>query len=243
MNISIELCLEIESFDYLIKKIEPMFESIEYGDYFLTRLEPFILYDRIKNIILNEDIVKEIIDLYSRKDLNEILSQLLLHINIKCIENNNIKEKIMDLNLISPLIYMYMDGSNEDYFAPITLMFEYFNKSNELSDFKDYHEALKEYSMNELLNSKQYFGHKILWYIRLCLTGRKFPNSEEKMKPELYNKLIPNITYWLITEKVMKAFLDFDPKHYFSILKNIFLNGGKNYVNQSRYQITFRKSK
>ena len=34
MNLSIELCLEIESFDYLIKKIEPMFESIEYGENF-----------------------------------------------------------------------------------------------------------------------------------------------------------------------------------------------------------------
>jgi hypothetical protein len=60
-----------------------------------------------------------------------------------------------------------------------------------------------------VLNSKQYCGHKILWYLRLCLTGRKFPNNEEKMKPELYKKLIPDITYWLITEEVMKVFIDF----------------------------------
>ena len=60
-----------------------------------------------------------------------------------------------------------------------------------------------------VLNSKQSCGHKILWYLRLCLTGRKFPNNEEKMKPELYKKLIPDITYWLITEEVMKVFIDF----------------------------------
>ena len=94
MNISIELCLEIESFDYLITKIEPMFESIEYGEYFLTKLEPFILYDKIKNIILNEDIVKEIIDLYKRKDMIDVLSQLLLHVNIKSIDNEKIREQI-----------------------------------------------------------------------------------------------------------------------------------------------------
>ena len=222
MNISIELCLEIESFDYLIKNIEPMFESIEYGDYFLTKLEPFILYDKIKDVILSEEIVKEIIDLYIRKDMSEILSQLLLHLNIKCIENDNIKEKIKELNLISPLIYLYMNGSYEDYFAPINIMFQYFNKANELPNFTTYNEALESEKMKTVLNSKQYYGHKILWYLRLCLTGRKFPNNEEKMKPELYNKLIPDITYWLITEKVMNVFINFDPKDYFNILKNIF---------------------
>ena len=222
MNISIELCLEIESFDYLITKIEPMFESIEYGEYFLTKLEPFILYDKIKDVILSEEIVQEIIDLYTRKDMSDILSQLLLHINIKCIENEHIKEKIKKLNLISPLIYLYMNGTNEDYFAPINIMFQYFNNSKELTNFTNYNEALELEPINTVLNSKQYYGHKILWYIRLCLTGRKFPNNEEKMKPELYNKLIPDITYWLITEKVMKAFINFDPKDYFNILKNIF---------------------
>ena len=222
MNISIELCLEIESFDYLIKNIEPMFESIEYGEFFLTKLEPFILYDKIKNVILSEEIIKDIIDLYIRKDMNEVLSQLLLHINIKSIDTDKIKEKITKLNLISPIIYLYMDGTNEDYFAPVSLMFQYFNIANELDNFTNYHDALKNNSEKIVLNSKQYYGHKILWYFRLCLTGRKFPNSEEKMKPELYDALIPDITYWLITEKVMNSFLDFDPKYYFNILKNIF---------------------
>ena len=222
MNISIELCLEIESFDYLIKKIEPMFESIEYGEFFLTKLEPFILYDKIKDIILSEDIVKEIIDLYIKKEMNEVLSQLLLHLNIKCIDNEIIKEKIKNLKLISPLIYLYMDGAEEDYFAPLNIMFESFINAKELDFFSTYNEAIKLEEMNTILTSKQYYGHKILWYIKLCLAGRKFPNENEIMKPELFNKLIPDITYWLIKEKVMKVFIEFDPKDYFNILKNIF---------------------
>ena len=222
MNISIELCLEIESFDYLIKKIEPMFESIEYGDYFLTKLEPFILYDKIKGVQLSEDIVIEIIDLYIRKEMDDVLSQLLLHMNIKSIDTDNVKAKIKELNLISPLIYLYMNGSKEDYFAPISIMFKYFKTAKELLDFTSYHEALKIYPIQKILSSKQYLGHKILWYLRLCLTGRKFPNSEEKMKTDLYNKLIPDMAYWLMNENVMNSFLDFDPKDYFIILKNIF---------------------
>ena len=222
MNISIDLCLEIDSFDFLIKSLEPMFEGIDYGNFFLTRLEPFILYDRIKDVILNEDIIDDIIELYIKKNLKKILSQLLLHMNIKCLEKEKIKKRIKDLNLDSVLIYLYMNGKNEDYFEPIKIMYEYFISSNELNNFINYNQALEKYKLSEVLESKQYYGHKILWYIKLCLTGRKFPNNEEKMKPELFNKLIPDITYWLLNEKVMNSFLDFDCKDFFSILQNIF---------------------
>ena len=222
MNISIDLCLEIDSFNFLIKSLEPMFEAIGYENYFLTKLEPFILYDRIKDVILNEDIIKDIIDLYIEKDMKEILSQLLLHINIKCLENEKTKKRINELNLSSVLIYLYMSGKNEDYFEPIKLMYQYFISSKEIPNFINYNEALKNTAFSEVVTSKQYYGHKILWYIKLCLTGRKFPNNEEKIEQNIFNKLIPNITYWLISEKILNSFLSFDCRDYFGILQNIF---------------------
>ena len=129
MNISIDLCLEIDSFDYLIKHLEPIFDGIEYGDYFLTKLEPFILYDRIKDVILSEDIIDNIIKLYLEKNMKVILGQLLLHMNIKCLENEHIKKIIKDLNFDTVLIYLYMSGENEDYFEPIKIMYQYFISS------------------------------------------------------------------------------------------------------------------
>ena len=222
MNLSIDLCLEIDSFDFLIKTLEPMFEAIGYESFFLNTLEPFILYDRIKDVILNEDIIKDIINLYVEKNMKEVLSQLLLHLDIKCLEKEQIIKRIKELNLNSVLIYLYMSGKNEDYFEPIKLMYEYFTSSDDIPNFNNYNEAVENNPMSKVLKSKQYYGHKILWYIKLCLTGRKFPNNEEKMNQELFNKLIPNITYWLITEKVLNSFISFDCKDYFSILQNIF---------------------
>ena len=222
MNLSIDLCLEIDSFDYLIKTLEPMFEAIGYESFFLSTLEPFILYDRIKDIDLNEDIIKDIINLYIERNMKEMLSQLLLHMNIKCLEKDQIVKKIKELNLTSVLIYLYMSGKKEDYFEPIKIMYEYFSSSDDIPNFNNYNEAALSNSISKILRSKQYYGHKILWYIKLCLTGRKFPNNEEKMNQELFNKLIPDITYWLITEKILNSFLDFDCKDYFSILQNIF---------------------
>ena len=222
MNLAIDLCLEIDSFDYLIKTLEPMFEAIGYESFFLSTLEPFILYDRIKDVILNEEIIKDIIDLYVERNMTEILSQLLLHMNIKCLENDQIIKKIKELNLDSVLIYLYMSGKKEDYFEPIKIMYECFSSADEIPNFNNYNEAVENNSISKVLKSKQYYGHKILWYIKLCLTGRKFPNNEEKMNPELYNKLILDITYWLITEKILNSFISFDCKDYFSILQNIF---------------------
>ena len=98
-----------------------------------------------------------------------------------------------------------MSGKNADYFEPIKLMYQYFISSKEIPNFINYNEALKNTEFSEVVTSKQYYGHKILWYIKLCLTGRKFPNNEEKIEQNIFNKLIPNITYWLITEKILNS--------------------------------------
>ena len=42
------------------------------------------------------------------------------------------------------------------------------------------------------------------------------------MDKNLFDALVPKITYWLLNHKVIDEFLKFDPKNYFMIHKNIF---------------------
>ena len=42
------------------------------------------------------------------------------------------------------------------------------------------------------------------------------------MEQNLFENLVPKITYWLLNPKIIEAFLLFDPKNYFIIYKNIF---------------------
>ena len=229
---AIEFCIEIESFDYLVRQIEPNLESKDYGELFLTKLQPFILCDKIKNITLSSDIILNLIDLYNKNNKLDILSQMLLHLNITSIDTSEIRQKLDEMNLIIPLIYLYMNGQNEDYFAPLEKMFDYFyskalsNKSliNQENTNIDYSNALtqKIVTEKEVRECKEYNGHKILWYIRWCLTGKKFPDNMIKMDKNLFENLVPKITYWLLTPKVIDEFLRFDPKNYFMIHKNIF---------------------
>jgi hypothetical protein len=96
---------------------------------------------------------------------------------------------------------------------------------NNEDNYINYSKALtnKLISLKEVYNSKEYNCHRILWYIKWCLTGKKFPDNTIKMKDELFNVLVPKIAYWLIKENVISELLNFDPKNYFNVYKNIFL--------------------
>ena len=232
INIVIEVCIELEAVEFLIRKIEPLFEEKEYGELFLSRLEPFILCDKIIKCVLSTDIILNLIDLYYKNNKSELLSQILLHINILALDKPEIKAKFEEINLMIPLIYLYHNGKNEDYFAPLEKMFEYFisikdwNKSfinDEDNNYINYSNTISKniLTLIEIQKSKEYNGHRILWYIKWCLTGKKFPDKGVKMKDNLFNSLVPQIAFWLLKEKVVDNLLSFDPKNYFINYKNI----------------------
>ena len=178
--------------------------------------------------------MKNLFDLYYRNDLEDYLSHMLLHINIKSLDNVEIKSKMEELNLITPLIYLYINGSNQDYITPLQKMFNYYQRAKSFSTFLSEEEANeidygttlnnnKEYlNLNKILESKEYNGHRILWYIRWILTGKKFPYEEKNIEKNIFVELVPKITYWLLNDKVIEEFLRFDPKNYFIMHKNIF---------------------
>ena len=233
MKVAIEFCIEIEEVEFLLNSIEPLFEMKEYGELFLTKLQPFILCDKVANVVLSSNIILNIIELYNKNDRLDILSQVLLHVNIQSIEPFEIRKKLEDIYLIQALIYLYMNGQKEDYFAPLEKMFMYFTSRatsaykilyNEETDCIDYSNAInkKLITQKEVRNSKEYNGHKIFWYIRWCLTGKKYPDNTIKMDQAKFDELVPKIVYWLLNPKVIEEFLKFDPKNYFIIHKNIF---------------------
>ena len=232
INIVIEVCIELEAVEFLLRTIEPLFEEKEYGDLFLERVEPFILCDKIIKYVLSSDIILNLIDLYNKNGKLELLSQMLLHINIIAMDKPEIKKKLEESNLIIPLIYVYHNGKNEDYFIPLQKMFDYFSSKTYLDKMLikekednsiNYTNAINNNSLTlkEVQNSKEYNGHRIMWYIKWCLTGKKFPNNLIKMKDNLFEELIIQIAYWLLNKKVIDELLSFDPKNYFIIYKNI----------------------
>ena len=79
-----------------------------------------------------------------------------------------------------------MNGGGNDKFYPIEKMFENFIKAEYISKdkFINYQNAINVIPKEELIKSKQYLGHKLFWYINLCIEGNKFPKNEEKIKED-----------------------------------------------------------
>ena len=226
MEITIEFCIEIDSVDYLLDKILKIYESKKYKDIFLSKLEPFILCNKMIKFEIPEEIILDLIKLYESKKKFDTLSQLLLHINIKSLDVPSVKQKIENLFLTTPLIYICVNGSSQDYFEPVLRIYEKFISSTEIPNFVSYENLLttKKISLREIQASKQYLGHKLFWYIKKSLTGKKFPNYNENMDRDMYHKAISKITYWLLSEDVLPHLIIFESKTYFEIFTYIFLN-------------------
>lgn len=223
INICIEFCLEINDVEYLLNQIQPIFDIKGYLDLFIEKLEPFILCDKIKDQQFGHLTISKIINLYIEKKKIYVLSQLLTHLDIQCIDSDDIKKICVDNNLITPLIYIYMNGKNEDYFFPIQKMYEMFNKFSPIpqSKLSDYSTCLNYVSFVDLEKSKQYIGHKLLWYINLCLSKKKFP-SNSPIPDKKFNHIVIDIFFWLMKNQIISELMNFDSFGLFSVLTRFF---------------------
>ena len=226
MEITIEFCIEIDSVGYLLDKILKIYEAKKYKDIFLSKLEPFILCDKMKKFDIPEEIILDLIKLYESKKNFDLLGQLLIHFSIKSIDTPNIRQKIKNLFLASPMIYICIYGEDKDYFKPITFIYDKFINSKELPNFTTYKDLVKEKKipLSEIKTSKQYIGHKLLWYIKKTLLKKKFPDFMENIDDESYCICTSKITYWLLSDDVIKNLLEFDPAFFFDIISFIFGN-------------------
>ena len=225
IEISIEFSIEIEGFDFLMEKIINMFAAREYENLFLSKLESFILCDKMLKYEINEDLMQKLIKLYIDKKETYILNKLLLHLDIKSLCAPVVKNKIKNLSLLSPMINIFVNGDNPNYFTPVSQMYEMYRNAETLN-FSSYEKIIETKNLSEIINSKEYKGHKILWYIKKCFIKRKYPYFNDIMEEKEYSKFIIELILWLIRENIMKDFAEFDSEDYFEILDKIFENEG-----------------
>ena len=227
IEIIIEFCMEIEGFDFLLDKIFKIYESRKLEDTFLTKLESFIMCDKLLNYKISVVLILKLIELYEGKNKIKILDTLLLHIDIKTLLASEIIKKIKELNLFSPIININVNGVKPDYFKPVLLMYEKYEKSEKL-DFFSYEKIIEKKSLEEIKESKEYKGHKIFWYIYKCFTKRKFPYFNCNMEEYYYNKYLLDLFFWLLKENMMKNLIEINSEYYFDVLNKIF-NEPKNF--------------
>lgn len=226
METIIEFCNEIDSDNYLFEKMTKDNNLKNYKNDFLDKLEPFILCDKFKDVDVPKNIILELIQLYQNNKKLDKLDQLLIHFNVKSLNNNEVKKKFEELDLISPQIYIAINDTTKDYFKPLTIIYDKYSRAKEIDSFKDYKDLIKKrkLALIEIKSTKQYIGHKLLWYLQKTLDAKKFPNFIESIDPVLYFSAVTTITYWLLTEKVFKDLMLLETSTFFNIINYIFSN-------------------
>ena len=251
INIIIEFCIEINAIDYLLKDVEKTFTALGKGDLFYKLLEPYIFNDILLKENIGLEGLTSLYGSYKIKNELILLSHLFTHINLKNLNNIIIKKLAVQENIFNLIIFIFSNGEcSEDFFLPISKMFIAYSKAvkkehEEKEKEKEKETEVKENNnekeynyfsyydlfvkrgikgINEMEVCKEYIGHKLLWYIEMCLKGNKFASGIEvellkfETNTEKYKKFISYIYFWILQEKIFKVLLEFDSYSFFSVL-------------------------
>ena len=229
INASIELCLDVNELDFLLKEILPILEEKGYFYFFVEKIKPFILEDKITNEHLGQNIISKILKYYITINDYVTLSQIIYNIDLNKYDIHDIKNICFEENLFLPLIYIYFKSKEDDLFLLIEKIYELFIKENGISKEKydEYksniiYNKIDNKKINEIQLIKQYIGQKLFWCINLCIKGKKYP-SDEIMDEKKYIYLSQRILLWLLKDEILDQLLIFDSRTFFVIFSKFFI--------------------
>ena len=228
----IEFGLNTNSINYLFPLTGIVINN-NVQDIFFSSFTKYILNGDLILIDIDSLFLSEYIKFYIEKKQKILLNKILLHINVKSLCQEEIQALIINNDLINPFIYICMnpanpdisDGSNNenvDLYKPIETFMGFFLSKESNPQYK---ELLINHDKNlynqEVLSCKEYFGHRILAYIDLCLEGLTYPNKTAIPK-NLYEDIVKKLALFLINYQTLDTLLIFDSFSYFYVFKKLY---------------------
>ena len=233
--------------------------------------DPIDLTEKIENELSIENGTEE----------NKIfkLDFILCHLNIEIVKKiKNVDDIIKKNGLYCSMIYYYTNVLN-DFMTPLKYLFDEFNSAPETEiqnrninyfykgkhsrgfykdNFSDLIKSLKsgEFNfINNLFIKKEYIGHLLLFFIQLTLKGILFPYVG-KINLNIYDKIIPEMFFFLTKKDVAVTLINFDSFSYFDTLSQFIIrenevnkiheissNDKKNHNKENIYENRFYLSK
>ena len=226
LYMAIELCLDVGEINFLFKDILRIMEEKGYFDFFMEKIKPFILKNKITSVQLGQNLTLKMLKYYMNKNDYGTMSRIIINIDDDKFGIEEIKKACWDKNLIIPLIYIYFKYYEKDIFSLIVKLYDLFNKSNnspknEFEEFKDDIISKNIKNINETLKTRQYLGQKLFWFINLTLNGKKYP-KEEFIRNDIFENLIQNLFLWITKDEILTELLSFDSYTFFIIYSKFY---------------------
>ena len=240
--ISIEVCFEIESINFLFNEIEPIYYKKNLESFFYESLEPYIINGNIGNQIVNEKILSKLVLLFSKKRQFQKLGQIIKNLYLSVAESEIVGNRTTKYETIFTGLITYCSSEkNKDFMLPAREIYSYLQSAKQIPRelywkikniddkkyyFFDYENVVNKTDIDELILSYHYLGSLLLWYIYLCLEGYKFP-SGKPIDDKTHEALIQQLFLWLINDEVLQRLIEFDSYSLFFIFKKFFMNKQK----------------
>lgn len=221
----IEFFITIKCDHLILNYIDKVFVLSEDKSLFLYIFEIFILSNQCTMLksFSPEDTLRLFNEFFNSRYFS--IPHVLLYFNLVEISSlSYYKEKCKEKKLITAIIIIEMNSLTPEYFSIIDYIFQLFQEAQEIpwDKFISYSHSYQNCSLSIFESSKQYIGHKLLWYFDICIKGFNYPNNEP-ISDENYQMLIPIIFYWIITSEIIIALIDFDSYSFFQVLTHLFM--------------------
>ncbi|CAD8094658.1 unnamed protein product [Paramecium primaurelia] len=188
---AIQYCIHCNQQQYLFTGLKSLLIKFHRYTQLLASLEEFILNKQIKQI--PTDLLLQISTHYKVLNKSDIVEQLILSLDPKCLDMTTIFQICQENDLYTPLMVV-CPRIDHDYITPLQKMYSNF---------------LKTQNQNMLLKS--------LWFIKLTFQQILFPN--ERIPQDRFQHAFGQVIMWLLIEDILRNFGIHLPKELFEILK------------------------
>ena len=194
-----------------------------------------LLYDALEHYIkadcfkqestIPKAVLQKIIQRHIDNNSMITLSELLNHLSMKELNKPEILELIKKNMIINPFINIChnYNGSTpltQTLYEPIDVMYKYFKngKSNvNYQSFLSTHD--NTLFSQDMLQCKEYIGHKLLWYCNFVLDGKKYKTLTQLDNKE-HKVIVIKTTLFLLGN--IDTLIVFDSFSYFQLITRIF---------------------
>ena len=180
-----------------------------------------------KSTEITEQFLGEMISFLLNKNRIIDVKLILLQINPDIL--NGAKQTIQSSKLLNVYTYVVTHSGDIDYMKPLDYMYALFVGEDPSDNYNQFMGCAAG-DVN-IIQCKQYYGHRIFWYCNLCLDKYTFP-ERYPMDDDVYTMLVPKIFLFLSSDEVCKTLVEFDSFTYFTVYSRFFIENGINkYIN------------
>ena len=183
-----------------------------------------------KSTEISEMFLSEVITFLVKNNRIIDVTLILLQIHPEILNESMVKQAIQGTKLVNAFTYLIThSGERSDFMKPLEYMYTLFvgvDSSDKYNQFM----GCAAGDVN-IIQCKQYFGHRIFWYCNFCLDKYMFP-ERYPIDDDVYATLVPKIFLFLSSDEICKKLIEFDSFTYFTVYSRFFIEKDINkYIN------------